>query len=89
LIIQLNAISKLVMTPCGQPTLDRPSGQSRVGHPQGVVVVEAKRGLSKINPIFDTFCLTVFRTEKRTNKRTKKEDRKKKNNKKSAEKRLM
>jgi hypothetical protein len=54
------------MTPSGLPFLNRLLGQSRDGHPQGVEWLwqgGAWDKLSKINPIFDTFCGTVGKVD--------------------------
>jgi hypothetical protein len=55
------------MTSCGRPFLDRLDGWSRDGRLQGEgwsVLGGAKDALSKINPVFDTFCVTVQIVEK-------------------------
>jgi hypothetical protein len=54
------------MTPCRQLFLDRPLGRSRDERSQGVEWLglgRAKNTVSKINPIFDNFSVTVFYLE--------------------------
>jgi hypothetical protein len=52
------------MTPCGRPSLKRPSGLSRDVRPQDVEGLElggAEHKSSKLNPNFSPFCATVAR----------------------------